>query len=183
MKSPRLARRYARALFTWGLERQQAEALGEELARLTAFLQEEEDLWERLHHPRIPAPEKKEFFRLHLQSRFPPVLLRFLELLIEKGRTPLLPTIVEEYRRLQDEAQGIVRGEMVSAISLTPEEIERYRRRLEEITGKKVALTYRVDSSLIAGATFRVGDRLIDASVRAYLREVRERLKRTRVVA
>lgn len=97
-------------------------------------------------------------------------------LLVERGRFGTLPAVVAEYDRLVREARGIVAATVTSAAPLDPQETAAVRSRLEALTGHQVELTSTVDPELIGGLTVRVGDRLIDASVRGRLARLRDRL-------
>jgi ATP synthase F1 delta subunit len=97
-------------------------------------------------------------------------------LLLERRRIGLLPAIASEYERLLDDARGIIAATVTSAVPLTEADIEAVRQRVERMTSSSVRLTSTVDPSLIGGLTVRVGDRLLDASVRGRLERLRYQL-------
>jgi F-type H+-transporting ATPase subunit delta len=90
-------------------------------------------------------------------------------LLLRRGRIDLLPA-------LDDRRQGIVAASATSATPLGPDEVRSLTARLEQMTGGRVALDLSVDPSIIGGLVVRVGDRLIDGSVRGRLERLRSRL-------
>jgi F-type H+-transporting ATPase subunit delta len=87
-----------------------------------------------------------------------------------------LPRVAAEYRRLDDRRQGITHATATSASELTQDEIRELTARLEQSTGGRIALDVEVDPSLLGGLIVRVGDRLMDGSVRGRLERLRNQL-------
>jgi len=96
--------------------------------------------------------------------------------LLRRGRIEELPRLAAEFRRLDDQRQGITRATATSATSLTPDEVTELTERLEKTAGGRVALDTEVDPSLLGGLVVRIGDRLIDGSVRGRLERLRNQL-------
>jgi F-type H+-transporting ATPase subunit delta len=99
-----------------------------------------------------------------------------VRLLLRRGRIEDLPRVAAEYRRLDDRRQGITHATATSASELTQDEIRELTARLEQSTGGRIALDVEVDPSLLGGLVVRVGDRLIDGSVRGRLERLRNQL-------
>jgi F-type H+-transporting ATPase subunit delta len=99
-----------------------------------------------------------------------------LFLLVRRGRIEQLPRVVTEFARLDDRRQGITHATATSAAPLTDPEVKALTARLEAMTGGRIALTTDVDESLLGGLIVRVGDRLIDGSVRGRLERLRNQL-------
>lgn len=97
-------------------------------------------------------------------------------LLLHRGRLDLLPAIARHFRRLDDDRQGIVAASAVSAAPLGAAEVRALTARLEAMTGGRVTLDLSVDPEIIGGLVVRLGDRLIDGSVRGRLERLRTRL-------
>jgi F-type H+-transporting ATPase subunit delta len=97
-------------------------------------------------------------------------------LLVRRGRIEQLPRVAAEFRRLDELRQGITRATATSAAPLTDTEVRALTARLEQLTGGRIALQTDVDESLIGGLVVRVGDRLIDGSVRGRLERLRNQL-------
>ena len=97
-------------------------------------------------------------------------------LLVRRGRIEQLPRVVAEFVRLDDRRQGITHATATSASPLTDLEVKALTARLEGMTGGRVALQTEVDESLLGGLIVRVGDRLIDGSVRGRLERLRNQL-------
>lgn len=172
-----VARRYARALFGIGLDAGKFEALGEELDGLAGLWRESDELRQALENPVFGAAEKRAVLESILPKVAPtPEVQRFVLLLLERRRITLLPAIARAYRDLTDVHVGRVRAEVTSAEELPAATLDRVRRSLEQRTGKKVIVTPRVDRDLIGGIVARVGDLVLDGSVRTQLDDLRTRL-------
>jgi F-type H+-transporting ATPase subunit delta len=102
--------------------------------------------------------------------------MNLIGLMLRRGRIDQLPRIAAEFRRLDDARQGITVATATSAAPLTPDEQTALMGRLEQMTGGRVRLDVQVDPSLLGGLIVRVGDRLIDGSVRGRLERLRNRL-------
>ncbi len=103
-------------------------------------------------------------------------LVNLVALLLERRAVSLLPAIADEYDRLLDQERGIVRALVTSAAPLTDDEVDAIRQRVEVMTGSRIELRREVDPALLGGLTVRVGDRLVDASVRGRLERLRHQL-------
>ncbi len=101
-----------------------------------------------------------------------------LRLLAQKRRLGAIPAIARQLSRLADDDQNVVRAEVLSAGPLSGDYLGKLRAELERATGKKVMVTHRTDPALIGGVVTKIGDRVIDGSVRARLTGFRESLLR-----
>jgi F-type H+-transporting ATPase subunit delta len=172
-----VARRYAKALFDIGADAGTYEALGEELADLAALYQSSVELRQTLMNPIFKPSEKRAILEKILPQVTPSqVVQRFAMLLLERGRIALLPALARAYRELSDAYAGRVRAVVVSATPLGAGDLDRVRRALEQRTKKKVMLEAEVDPNLIGGLVARVGDLVLDGSVRTQLTTLREKL-------
>ena len=103
-------------------------------------------------------------------------VLNLIGLMLRRGRIHELPRIAAEFRRLDNARQGITIATATSAAPLTKDEIRALTERMEQFTGGRVELETQVDPSLLGGVVVRVGDRLIDGSVRGRLERLRTQL-------
>ena len=103
-------------------------------------------------------------------------VLNLIGLMLRRGRIEQLPRVAAEFRRLDNARQGITLATATSAAPLTPDEVRALTERLEQFTGGRVELDLQVDPSLLGGLVVRVGDRLIDGSVRGRLERLRNQL-------
>ncbi len=97
-------------------------------------------------------------------------------LLVRRGRIELLPEVAAQLRRLYDQQQGIVSATVTSAAPLTDADVSALRERLAGMTGGRVEISLQVDPDIMGGVMVRIGDRLIDGSVRGRLERLRTRL-------
>ena len=96
--------------------------------------------------------------------------------MLRRGRIDHLPRVAAEFRRLDNARQGITIATATSAAPLDPDEVRALTARMEQFTGGRVELDLQVDPSLLGGLVVRVGDRLIDGSVRGRLERLRNQL-------
>ena len=172
-----VARRYARALFGIGVDAGKFEALGDELSELASLWNQSAELRQALENPVFRPEEKRAVLREHPARVAPtPEVQRFVLLLLDRRRIVLLPAIARAYRELADAQLGRVRADVTSAEPLAPATLDRVRRSLEQRTGKKVIIELAVDPELIGGVVARVGDLVLDGSVRTQLADLRARL-------
>ena len=103
----------------------------------------------------------------------------FCRLLADKGRLAALPAIAGCYGELLDAEKGILRGTVITAVKLDAEKQKKLKAGLEKKAGKKkLELEFNVDKSILGGLMLKVGDRVLDASLRAQLTILRDTIKR-----
>ena len=93
----------------------------------------------------------------------------FLHVLLENNRTVVAPEIMQEFLQMTDKKYGIIRAEVISAHDLGKAELDKIKCGIEHKFSGSVELSIQIDSSLIAGFIIRIGDKIIDASVRTRL--------------
>lgn len=131
----------------------------------------------RLENPRVPLTVRLEALQSSLGSEMLPKVGNLLALVLRRRRVESLPQIAREFRRLYYRREGIVEATATSAAQLDEAELAALRSRLEEMSGGKVELETLVDPSLLGGIQVRLGDQLIDGSVRGRLERLRIRLE------
>jgi len=179
VKNLAIARRYAKALMLIGRENDEAEAYREELSRFADLMADEKDMEEAICNPLYNAAERKMVLRGIIEKiGLTPVMSSFLLLLFDKGRIRHMADISDFYDQLADELRGITQASLVSATDLPAETVEEIRALLAKMTGKEVVLAHRQDPELIGGAVTRVGDLVLDGSIKTQLLNMRQSLKR-----
>jgi F-type H+-transporting ATPase subunit delta len=179
----RIARRYAKALLTIGREDGQADTYKEELANFVRFLEEQKELEQAISNPLYDAEGRKNVLRAVVErSGFSKVMASFLFLLFDKGRIQYLKDIYAFYEKLTDELANIVRADLVSAVELPEESIAKIQAVLSEKTGKEVRMEVSVDPAVIGGVVAKIGDLVLDGSVRTQLMSLKESLQRGEVI-
>ncbi|WP_456324047.1 F0F1 ATP synthase subunit delta [Desulfonauticus submarinus] len=181
MRGNIVARRYARALFALGQKEGQDVLLryGKSLEAVCAVLEIAPKLFRIFSNPIFTVEEKKAILVKVLEKVEPePMVRNFCFLLADKDRLAFLPEIKAYYGYLLDLAQGIVRGELFTAIELEEELKTEIAKKLEEQSKSKVVLDYKVDPSILGGLVLKVGDKVLDASIKAQLKILKENIKR-----
>ncbi|UCD87077.1 MAG: F0F1 ATP synthase subunit delta [Desulfobacterales bacterium] len=180
MISIRIARRYAKALLAIGREDGQAETYKEELGGFVELLEEQKELEQAISNPLYDAEGRKRVLQAVVErSGVSKVMTSFLFLLFDKGRIQYLKDIYDFYEKLTDEVANIVRADLVSATDFPEETIEKIRAALAQMTGKEVKMDVRVDPALVGGAVTKIGDLVLDGSVRTQLKTLKESLQRS----
>ncbi len=178
MTHSRAARRYAAALMAAAEQVKTAEAIAQDLQMVAATLRGSRDLRLLVASPIIRGPKKAGVFKELFASRVNPHTMAFLNLLIAKQRERILEETIEEYMKLRDIQMGIVNINVVSAVALTKKQEETLRGQLERYTGKKVRMHPSLDPGIKGGVIVRVGDTVLDASVKRQLEILGERFAR-----
>ena len=179
MKNMTIARRYAKALMLIGREDLKTETYREELNRFSGLIAREKDLDAAICNPLYNAAERKKVLiaiieRLNLSG----VMASFLQLLFDKGRIKFLSHISDFFDQLADEVKGITRASLVSVSDLPSETVDKIRASLSAMTGKNVVLELKQDPTLIGGIVTRIGDLVLDGSIKTQLLNMRKSLKR-----
>ena len=172
--SAAIARRYAHAYFDLAQEAGALDAWGQELSRVADALSDPEVAL-ALANPRLRGPQRVLLANALLEGTTPQAG-NLVRLLLERGRIAALPEVVAEYRRLADRASGVVRAEVTAAVPVSDAEAASVRRTLAEKLGGDVETTLRQDPAILGGLVIRIGDRVIDGSVRTRLEQLRAAL-------
>ena len=177
MKETILARRYASALFSLGKENGENKKYSESL-RAIAELYKEDAILDALVNPLYPLEVRQNVMAKIAESAGgDSYLTRFLELLVEKKRAAILPDIAVEMQAMVDEEQNICHGAVISAIELDEGLKGKIQKKLEQLTGKTVMLETSVDPSIIGGIVAKVGDLVLDGSIKTQLHGLKEVIK------
>jgi F-type H+-transporting ATPase subunit delta len=167
-----LAQVYARSLFEVARAQGKLDALREQLAQFADALDENHDLAVFFFSPYFSTKEKQDALGGLLDGA-EEVLSNFLELLIEKHRMPVIFRIRQEYERLWDEENRTLPVEITSAVELDQATTESLGKTIGERAGRKVTLAARVDPDILGGIVVRVGNSILDASIRNRLEQLR----------
>ena len=171
-----VARRYAEA-FVNAVEGSGRLALGlEELDQVAGMYGQSKQLQRFLGSPEIAPEDKARVLDRALADGAVPETMGLLRLLLKKDRVENLAVISEEAKELSEARQGLVRGQVTTAHPISSAEAERLAQAIGKAMGKRVILERQVDPSLLGGVRISVGGTLLDGSVRAQLKRVREQL-------
>ena len=168
---------YAKGLFLAAADGSKTDEIMQEAKDLAALFGREKEFFEFLCSPIISGGEKKQIIRSVFEGRISSEMTNFLFVLVDKGRARHLPRIIRQYELLLNESKGFSKGIIYSAAPLSTEQLVSFEKKAGELVGKEVKLENRVDKSLIGGARIFVEGRLIDASVKKRLLDLKETLK------
>jgi F-type H+-transporting ATPase subunit delta len=167
-----LARVYARSLFEVALEQGKLDELREQLAQFADALNDQRELAVFFFSPYFSTEEKQDALGRLLDGA-DESFMNFLKLLIENHRMPVIFRLRHEYERLWDEENRTLPVEITSAIELDQATTESLGRTIGERAGRKVTLSARVDPDILGGIVVRVGNSILDASIRNRLEQLR----------
>ena len=177
-----LAKKYAKALFSLGKKSGalQLDQYGAALAGLARMLTLSPALERMFKSPVITAAEKHALVDRLLDAAGADVAVKnFCHLLADKGRLAALPAIAGCYGELLDAEKGVLRGTVITAVKLNAEKQKKLKADLAKKTKHKhLELVFTVDASILGGLMLKVGDRVLDASLRAQLTILRDTIKR-----
>jgi len=172
-----VARVYAETLLRTAEREELVNEVSEGLGRVARAIEESDPFRRFLAGPQIGRDDKRAVVRSAFGERVHPLVLRFLELLIERRREPLIGEVHQAWRALLDARANRRSATVTTAIPADPGTVEAIRRALERATGQEIALEERVDASLLGGLVVRTGDLVMDASLRSRLDVLRHRLR------
>jgi F-type H+-transporting ATPase subunit delta len=180
MADLRAARRYATALFNVAIRQNGLDAIERDLKTVLDLWDQNPKIAEAMGRPQIPSETKGRIWQQLLEGNVQPLLLKFILLLVDKRRIDLLPAIGDEFQRLSDEQRQIVRAQVTTATPLPRDQADALRVNLRARTGKSVELVEAVDPSIVGGVVLRIGDRIIDGSIRTQLSNLKRQLSGSR---
>jgi F-type H+-transporting ATPase subunit delta len=173
----KVSKRYAKALFSLGQEEGKVREYGKDLHAFTEF-------W--LRNPEFARVVASRIFALEDRKRILNTVLdksglsgtvkNFLSLLLDKDRIGAIEEMAEHYEKLTDEMSNVARAQLVVPRPLTADALGRLEKALRDLTSKEVRTEVREDRSLIGGVLVKIGDLVLDGSIKAQLRGLRESL-------
>ena len=168
---------YGRSLFEAALDNEKTDEVREQLGVFADALNENRQLQIFLFSPYFSTQEKVEGLRRVIDGA-EPIFLNFLELLAENHRMPAIFRIRREYESLWEEHNRLLPVEVTSAVELDDSTVRGIGARIEEQTGRKVELTSSVQPDILGGIVVRVGNQVLDASIRNRLDTLRRQVVR-----
>jgi ATP synthase F1 delta subunit len=172
-----IAQVYARSLFQVARERDQLDEIHEELGEFADAVAEERPLQLFFFSPQFSSEEKKDGLHRALDGA-DDTLVNFLELLLEKHRMPAIFRIRRAFDAMWAEENRLLPVLVTSAIELDEQIVGKIGEEIGEQTGRRVELTSRVDPDILGGIVLRVGNSILDASIRNRLEQLRKQVAR-----
>lgn len=179
MSANAIARRYAKALVQLAAEEGAVEVFQGELARVAALFSASPELGSLLSNPAYGIEAKLDILKdVAAKLALSGTIGNFLLLLQERNRMACLTAIISCYSVLADELSGVVRPVITSALPLGDAQVAEIKAALEKSTGKTVAMTIEIDPSLIGGVVTKIGDKVLDGSVKTQLTRIEDILQK-----
>jgi F-type H+-transporting ATPase subunit delta len=175
----RVARRYAKGLLAVAVEEKKVEEYGRELATLGRLMADSAEVRSALTNPLYTRALRGRVLDAFIQKlKLSPVMSQFLRLALEKERLRFLPEMAASFQKLVDEYQNVGRATVTAAVSIPAEAQSKIKEALQKATGKTIVLTVEQDPELIGGIKAKIGDLVLDGTVRTQLEALKNSLKR-----
>jgi F-type H+-transporting ATPase subunit delta len=171
-----IARNYAGALFALAEKHDHVARFGDLMAGLAMAIETDDRVRVTIESPQVPKPMKLRILERALAEHAPAEFIRFLAAVVKRGRQYLLSAIASEYQLMADGKLG--RLHVGVTLAREPDEAlqEAVRRTLSEVTGKEIIARFRSDPAILGGLIMRVGDRILDGSLRRRMATLRRQL-------
>jgi F-type H+-transporting ATPase subunit delta len=170
------AAQYAEAMLDLANQAAQAPQVGQELSDLKQVVSEEPTFALFLKDPSISMAERLSVIQKVFAGRVSPLVMNLLGVMNSHGRLGILGEVADRYRELLDTQLGNVAVDVTVVRPMDAQELETVRARISAALGKNAVLRERVDESIIGGLVVRVGDKVMDGSVRAQLAAMKRKL-------
>ncbi|HEX4007280.1 MAG TPA: ATP synthase F1 subunit delta [Acidobacteriaceae bacterium] len=170
-----IAQVYARSLFEVAKEHDVLDTIREQLGAFTDTLNENREVAIFFFSPYFATDEKKAGLE-RMVTGAEPILMNFLEALLERHRMPAIFRIRVTYDGMWEEENRLLPVQVTSAVELDEQTVNSIGRRIGEQTGRKIELSSEVDDGIIGGIVLRVGNVILDASIRNRLEQLRKQV-------
>ncbi|MTI66855.1 MAG: F0F1 ATP synthase subunit delta [Firmicutes bacterium] len=177
-----VGKRYGSAFFQLAKEENIVKEMYEEFEFVNDTVKNEKDLKILLESPRLNADEKKEIVENIFSGKVNDKLLGLLKLIIEKRRIKSLNDIFNEFKTLVDKDNNKIKATAVTVVKMKDKELNDLKSLLEEKLNQKVELKNVIDKTLLGGVLLRIGDRVIDGSIKRRMELLREDLLKIKVI-
>lgn len=177
-----ISKTYGDALFELAVEEGKIDVLLEEIEQLQKILAENADFGSLMNHPKIIKEEKIEVAKTVFEGRVSEELLGFLTIIISKDRYREIDEILKYFVAKVKEYKGIGIATVTTAVPLKDSQCKEVEKKLLDTTQyKSMEINYDVDGSLIGGMVIRIGDRVVDSSIKTKLSELQKDLLKVQV--
>ena len=176
MRESTVAKNYAEALLVLGEKAKSVEKFGDLIEGVGGAIEAEPRVRAVLASPRVTKAEKSGFLAKALKKKAPKSFIDFLDAVVKRGRQNIIPTIAREYLALVDVKFNRVHANVVMARDPDKKLQKEITERLVEIMGKEVIPHFRTDPGILGGVLIRVGDRVMDGSLRRRMKILKRRM-------
>lgn len=173
-----IAGRYATALFDLAREAGQLDAVARDLDQLSAMLADSADLTRLVRSPAFGRDEQaRAVAALAERAGFQDLVRRFLGITATNRRLFALPDIIRDFRSLLSQHRGETLADVTSAVPLNDAQLQQLKSSLSSLGAGNVVINAKVDPGLIGGLVVKLGSRMIDASIRTKLNNLKTVMK------
>ena len=158
-------------------EQKKPDAIADDLLLVLSTLEKSRELTKVLTSPIVSKDKKKAIVAEVFKKKVGALTAGYLSQIVEKGREDILIDILKQYFILRDEAMGIVRVSVKTSVEFSSKQEKELQKKLETMTKKSVEITFSLDSSLKGGFIARIGDTVLDGSIKRQLELLKVRLK------
>jgi F-type H+-transporting ATPase subunit delta len=176
MRETTVARNYAETLLALARKADDLAGFGSMIEAVADAMRRDEALRLFLESPRVSTQQKNEVLARALQDRMPRIFVRYLQALVHNRRQMLIPEIATEYAALVDEVEGRIHAEVTVAREPSDADRDELAAQLTRALGKRVVPHLAVNPAILGGLVVRIGDTVIDGSVRRRLSALRSQL-------
>ncbi len=179
MKNLGIAKRYAKALLLVGKEDNNSDVYRIELEQFTSILKRGKEFEMVINNPLYSFESRKNILTILLEKlNFSSAIKSFLYLLFDKGRIKFIESINEFYKNFTDELKGVAHVKLFSATELSSEILDKVKVALSKKINKEIIIDFEQDKSLIGGIVTRIGDLVLDGSIKTQLLNMKKALKK-----
>lgn len=172
-----ISKTYGEALFELAVEENKVDAFEIEMEQLQDILKENPDFSRLMNHPKIINEEKVRIIEEAFKGRFSDELTGFLVLIVQKDRYGKINEILDFFLSKVKEFKGIGIAKVTTAVALTEKQKKEIEERLLETTSfRQMEMHYQIEDDLIGGMVIRIGDRVVDSSIKTRLKTLEKQL-------
>jgi F-type H+-transporting ATPase subunit delta len=172
----RIAKRYAKALFELAQEENALNQVSKDFELIRDLLKNSKDFHQFTKNPLISITERKKILDKIFLEKISETSNNFLKMISQKKRLDHLGEIIARYFDFVKAEAGVVEGELFAVVELKSSQIKKIKENMERLTGKEVILNEIIDPNILGGFIVKVGDLVIDNSIRNQLERLRKQL-------
>lgn len=173
-----VSKTYGDALFAVALEESRMDEFFEAVKAILDILATNEDFGKLMNHPKIMKEDKVKIVEETFGGKIPKEIVGIMTLMITKGRAGEMVSVFEYFVDLVKEEKKIGKADVTTAVELSAEQKDKVEKKLLETTKyESFEMCYHVDESLIGGMVIRIGDRVVDSSIKTKLQDLSRQLR------
>lgn len=165
MKTKTISKRYTEAILKIAQENNKISEYSKQLEMIDSIIDSTPIVQYAWYENKLAEEEKKQIIKDFFNEKVDSILVDFLCLLIDKKRESYLKEITKEYMNLSNVKEGYIEVSVGTVVELSEKEIEKLKKKLSDMTGKKIRLKMKVVPDIIGGIVLKIGDKIIDNSV------------------